>query len=300
MRKRFFVIHNPSAGINRRRLLRVVLAKLNAAGAVVTVRTAKTRKADQAFAADAAQSGDYDAVIAAGGDSTIRGVASGLIGSTTPLGIIPVGAGNVLAHEIGMSRRAGGIAKLLLHGKAVEAYAATVEGAPFIAMVGVGFDARVIGKLSLFLKRFLGRVAYVPPVLKALFSPLPELTAEADGVAYAANWAIITNVSHYGGAFRLSPESGIDRRGLKAVLMQISSRRELIGTLTALGLGTHLKRTNVSLIPCKTIRLSAFEPEAFQVDGELCGFTPVVIKDDDLSFQLITPDLQGGNYSNSP
>ena len=52
----------------------------------------------------AAESGRYDAVIAAGGDGTIRQVAATLIGTDMPLGIIPVGTGNVLAHEIGLAR----------------------------------------------------------------------------------------------------------------------------------------------------------------------------------------------------
>ncbi len=104
MRRRFYLIHNPKAGINRRGLLRNVLSKLAAAGAAVTVATPDTREDDKGSASAAAESGHYDAVIAAGGDSTIRGVASGLIGGTTTLGLIPLGAGNVLAREIAMNR----------------------------------------------------------------------------------------------------------------------------------------------------------------------------------------------------
>ncbi|MGI9386014.1 MAG: diacylglycerol kinase family protein, partial [Methyloligellaceae bacterium] len=70
MRKRFFLIHNLSAGIKRRRLLRVVLAKLAEAGATVTICSPKTQEADKALAKEAAGSGQYDAVVTAGGDST--------------------------------------------------------------------------------------------------------------------------------------------------------------------------------------------------------------------------------------
>ena len=70
----------------------------------------RTRAADIAAARravrQAAESGSYDAIIAAGGDGTIRHAAAALIGTDMPLGIIPVGTGNVLAHEIGLARTA--------------------------------------------------------------------------------------------------------------------------------------------------------------------------------------------------
>ena len=62
----------------------------------------------------AAESGSYDAIVAAGGDGTIRHAAAALIGTDMALGIIPVGTGNVLAHEIGLARTPAAIARMLL------------------------------------------------------------------------------------------------------------------------------------------------------------------------------------------
>ena len=41
-------------------------------------------------------------IVVAGGDGTISAVADGLAPSRIPLGIIPVGTGNVLAQELGI------------------------------------------------------------------------------------------------------------------------------------------------------------------------------------------------------
>jgi hypothetical protein len=68
-------------------------------------------------AADAACSARFDAVIAAGGDGTIHDVASGLLGSAIPLGIIPMGTANVFAREIGLPSSPDHIAMTLLNGK---------------------------------------------------------------------------------------------------------------------------------------------------------------------------------------
>ena len=56
---------------------------------------------------------NVDLVIAAGGDGTISSVASSLLKSDIPLGILPLGTGNVLANELGIPTNSRQAAKLL-------------------------------------------------------------------------------------------------------------------------------------------------------------------------------------------
>ena len=73
-------------------------------------------------AADAALSARFDAVVAAGGDGTVHDVATGLLGTPVPLGIIPMGTANVFAREIGLAR---------VHRIASRGRCSTVRSAPF-------------------------------------------------------------------------------------------------------------------------------------------------------------------------
>ena len=107
MRHRFFVVHNPNAGTVARRHFDRVIGLLKDAGASLEcVHTSRHGEGMRA-AADAALSARFDAVVAAGGDGTVHDVATGLLGTPVPLGIIPMGTANVFAREIGLPEFTG-------------------------------------------------------------------------------------------------------------------------------------------------------------------------------------------------
>ena len=287
-RRRFLLIDNPTSGYGSRRLVAGVLGALAARGCIVERAPAGAADAKAALSR-AAGDDAFDAVIAAGGDGTIRLVAAALRGSDMALGIVPLGTGNVLAHEVGLPRTSEGLADLLMHGAARPIDMGTANGEPFLLMAGVGFDGHVIGALDQALKRRVGKLAYGAPVMGALARSSTRLAVEIDGIAYAADWAIIANARCYGGAFVLAERAGLEQPGLVAVLIETANRRELVATLLALARGRLAARSNVRMLPCARATIRADRPVPVQIDGDAFATSPVEITHGGGQVRLILP-----------
>lgn len=117
-------------------------------------------------------------VLAAGGDGTVRAVAEGLRGSGVPLGLVPVGTGNLLARNLGLplgplSRTAaiafGGDDRVIDMGVAdyVTPDGGTGEHG-FLVIAGIGLDAQMVVNTDPVLKRRVGWLAYVGAIIRSL------------------------------------------------------------------------------------------------------------------------------------
>jgi diacylglycerol kinase (ATP) len=298
MRRRFYLVANPGAGIAGIPLLEEVVATLERGGALVTRSESSDVEGARREARRAADSGSCDAVIAAGGDGTVRQVATALIGSDTPLGIIPLGTGNVLAHEIGLSTKADSVAHALLEGPSIPVACALANGVPFLLMTGAGFDARVLQALDWRLKNRVGKLAYAAPVLGALARPLDHLDVRLDGEEHRATWAIISKARHYAGGFVLARRADISRRGLEAILFKANSPGALLGQLVSLAMGQlgsrAARQADVVMVSCSQASITSQRPVPTQLDGDVFGTTPLEVDAGSSEVRLIVPMTEAG------
>lgn len=293
MRRRFFLIANTGAGLAGSTLVADVVRALGDVDCLATIERPSDLAAARVAAHEAAVSGRFDAIVAAGGDGTIRHVASALLGSDTPLGIIPVGTGNVLAHEIGLAPTPAAILAMLRGGAVANVVCAHANGQPFLLWVGAGFDARVVGSLDQRLKSRIGKVAYAGPLLGALVRPIDRLTLTVDGHRHEASWVIVANARHYGGRFVLAPRARLTERGLEAILFKARNRSELLGQLMSLVLGRLHARAehggDVQMLPCSRVTIAAHHPVPTQIDGDMLGQTPLEVEAGGAEIQLLVP-----------
>lgn len=310
MRQKFLVIHNKMAGRLKAPLLARVSRQLEKAGVELLLKAASSVKEDIALASEAAALGQVDGVIAAGGDSTIRGVAMGLMGTKMPLGIIPSGTGNVLAQEIGLGHKPADIARTLIEGPTKSISPGLANGEPFLLMAGAGFDADIVKNLNHDLKQRVRKAAYTGPTLKALSKRPCQLNVEfGEGEAaqsYKAGFVVVTKVIHYGGSFIIAPKAELGTADLHVVMFMSTSRFGMIRALLGLAMGKNahvksevmekgqpvghmMKNKNVMVRSCRSVRISASQPVATQIDGEWLGTTPLEISTSDEAIDLIVP-----------
>lgn len=288
-RRRFLIAHNTYSGPSRRHaLVDAVSGELEAAGALVERVATRGFAADRDMAASAAASGNFDAIVAAGGDGTLRSLAAGLIGSDVALGLIPLGTGNVMATEIGLPRGpARAIADVLLAGDAMAVRPGLGNGVPFMLMAGAGIDARILARLSLGLKRRIGQAAYAPATLAEIVRRPAEFGVVVDGVEHATTWCIITRVKHYGGSFVVAREQALAGEAFHAVMVRAASRMRLAQVIAAAAAGRLAASRDVTIVACKAARIVG--DVAVQMDGEEAGTGPLDIAMAPGPVRLIVP-----------
>lgn len=134
----------------------------------------------------AAAGAGYDLAVVAGGDGTVRLAVNALAKTGLPLGIVPLGTGNLLAATLGIPRDPLVAAKRLATAQPLTIdtgylVAGDIQES-FAVAVGAGFDARVMSSTGRVMKSRLGVLAYFATVLRLLPSlPAAETQIIVDG-----------------------------------------------------------------------------------------------------------------------
>ena len=276
------IVFNPAAGRRRAQLLWRVLDVMTESG--VRLEVAKTQRAGHAMqlARQAAAAG-VPLVVAAGGDGTIAEVANGLSGSACRLGIIPLGTANVLAHELGLPFNPRAVAASLAFSRSRTVWPGLATGANggrlFVQMLGAGFDAQVVHRLPLCLKRAFGRGAYVLQSLREVVRyRFPPIRLCIDGREDEAASVIVTKGQLYAGCYLLAPGATPTKKGFTVALF------DRAGPLAALGYGAALpfnlmpRMPGIRLLHANTIEIRSAGIPA-QADGDAAGEGPLTVTD---------------------
>lgn len=291
MRRRFLIVHNPAAGRNGLALTRKVSAELERRGACVVY--APPRVENGPVVSGAMLEG-FDAAIASGGDGTFRALAAAVGETGLPIGLIPAGTGNVLANEIGLTKNAAELARVLMEGPLATVEAASVNGAPFYLMVGAGFDGEVIARLSQRWKKRVGRAAYTAPTLAALGVPQQEIAVTVDGRDYRCGWVVVSKAQRYGGAFTIAPEAVLTGRAFHVVMFKSLSVATRVLQLMIAAAGLIERAPGIEIVQGAHIRIACTPPVKVQVDGDEAGTTPVEIVHGTARLSLIVPPSYRG------
>jgi len=215
-----------------------------------------------------------------GGDGTVRSVASGMVDSGVPMGLLPGGTGNLLARNLKLpvdDLEAALIVALTGRDRSIDVGEVTWdEDAPavFLVMAGMGLDAEMMAGVDEGLKKKVGWLAYALSGAKALFRLgfAVRVTADAKrAVSQHARAVVVGNCGELTGGLQLMPDALVDDGRLDTVLAAPNS----IAAWLALGLNflSARRRGHPSLVHlvAERVDVATREPVEAQLDGDAVG-----------------------------
>jgi YegS/Rv2252/BmrU family lipid kinase len=212
-------------------------------------------------------------VIAAGGDGTLNAVVHGLAGSGTALGVLPTGTMNVFARELGIPfDNLSRAFDVIEEGRVQEIDLFEANGAPFVQMAGVGFDAMVIEETTWESKKVLGPLAYLLAAVKVLGEkpPLMEVVC-SDGRREEGVAVLAGNGSLYGGQFKLFRKADNTDSMLDVMVFKEVGYKAVLDSLRGLALGGIDLAASTAYLQSDSFVVHAHHEVPVQIDGELLG-----------------------------
>ncbi len=272
---RFPLILNPKARSERAESARRFIMEHAVRFAIFATNSAEeAEELASAFAAD-----NEPVIVAAGGDGTLNAVVKGLAGKKTALGILPTGTMNVFARELGLPVDGLPLEQLkrafevIDRGETVNVDLFEMNGAPFVQMAGVGFDAQVIAETKWEMKKALGPLAYLLSAAKVLGDRPPKMTVHFDeGHSVEGVAVLVGNGSLYGGQVRLFGKANNADDLLDVLVFKESGYKLVLESIAGLARGGFDDQVDsVGYYQSNGLKVVCDREVPIEVDGELWG-----------------------------
>ncbi|MBN1155231.1 diacylglycerol kinase family lipid kinase [candidate division KSB1 bacterium] len=213
---------------------------------------------------------EYDIIIGIGGDGTIHQIASVLVGTDIPLGIIPTGSGNGLARCLGIPLLINKALKLVTTGDIIPIDVGIANGKHFFVTSGFGFDA-VVGK------RFddsalRGPAPYFYVGLTEFIKYKKQhytITFNNHKINVKALLVAVVNSKQYGVNAIIAPAAKIDDGVLDLCIIKSASFLQTFLHLPKLFTGQIEKAPIVELHQGKEFLIEKNEGNYYHLDGEI-------------------------------
>lgn len=244
----------------------------------------------------------YDMVVAVGGDGTVNEVVNGLMSpgsekADAVLGVVIAGRGSDLARTIGIpadyaeacARLTGdrtmtvdlGLVEFSQEGERRERY--------FVNVGGGGFDGEVAVRANRAPDFMGGTIPYLSSLVTTLITyrnkAIELILDEREPMQMVVNSVIVANCQYAGGGMRVAPDADPSDGLFDVIVIGDVDKIEFLMTVPKVYDGTHITHPQVDTYRAKRVELRSEEPLLLQVEGEVCGQTP-------LTFSIVPSALQ--------
>ncbi len=277
---RLAIVVNPSKFSDLAAIRSQITGGCAAAGAT-DVRWYETSKEDPgAGQARQALSDGASLVCSLGGDGTVRSVASALVGTGVPLGLLPGGTGNLLARNLELPvDDLDAALDVVLTGRdrPIDAGAVSWDGGAeetFVVMAGMGMDATMIGDANETIKDAVGWPAYLLSGAKALFNPgfgVAVTTRGEHARSRRGRMVVVGNCGTLTGGVELLPEARLDDGELNLVVVAPRGFFGWVDVAKDILTSRGSARKAVRHLAGTTFELDTSRPVGAELDGEAVG-----------------------------
>lgn len=299
MKKTLFIINPASARGSTLRAWADARKKIIAAGVDFDEHvTTRPREATE-VAREAINIG-VSRIVAVGGDGTLGEVVNGYfdndgraIDNTVAIGLLPSGTGSDFCRSLGLGARGDWIRPLVsTETRLLDAARADFrdpDGASVsrvfinVASFGLGGDvSALVNRWRETLPKLIGGSARFAAAAIAALGRYKNtdvsLRLDEREIRINSNFIVVANGRFAGGGMMLAPHAELDDALLDVIVTDGSTRWDVIKELPRIQRGAHLKNPKVKEMRCCQVSIDGEEPMAIDLDGEMVGRTPAVLK----------------------
>ncbi len=234
------------------------------------------------FAKEAAL-GQYDAVVAMGGDGTVNEVITGIAEQDhrPTLGIVPLGTVNDLARALNIPTEAEEAIRVLEDAPSRPLDIGKYDDHYFMNVIAVGLIAEAVEEVSVEQKTSLGSVAYFIEGLKAFkdHSPYPiQLTAEEKSFDGETPLLIISLTNSVGGFESFAKDARVDDGLLHVFIVKQLGFFDALQALPKLLTGNISDADQVDYFTTSQVHVDSKERLPINADGDTAGHLPVTVQ----------------------
>jgi diacylglycerol kinase (ATP) len=300
--RRTIFFQNPASGSQDKAAREVIRERLQALSAefeevVVGESGSLTERANEGVKNGA------DLIAVAGGDGTVREIASAMVGTESALGIVPLGTFNNLALSLEIPRELEAVSAMFAGGDVREIDVGVADGRHyFFEAAGVGVDAELFpigeqvkrGRLHEIWRAISVAMAHRQTTVRIRFDrPIGEAYDRSfrgqlpvkhrrhrflktkKSLKIRCSFVVVANGPYYGSNFAICPGAKVDDGLLSIGVFRDFSKRELLSHFWSISRGRYQYHPKLEIFHAQMLEIWSDKRLPVHVDGHPIGTTPV-------------------------
>ncbi|SFU71362.1 lipid kinase, YegS/Rv2252/BmrU family [Pustulibacterium marinum] len=214
---------------------------------------------------------NFDRVVVAGGDGTVKLVAEALEETECSIGILPAGSANGLAKDLNLPEKEEEFIPIALYGKTRKVDTILINDQLGLHISDFGLNAELIREYENSSLR--GKLGYAVNSVSTIFKNDAPYTfhikTDTEEFTKEGIMLALANSKKFGTGAVVNPDGEIDDGIFEVLLFK---KIDLVEIIKALNNADELSEDFVEIFPVKSAVITTEKKIPFQIDGEYCDY----------------------------